>query len=40
MKWWTKLKKKFSDADNVIDFSVDVLIIMFDELHHFLFLLE
>jgi hypothetical protein len=32
MMWWTKLKKKFSDADNVIDFSVDVLIIMFDVL--------
>ena len=30
MKWWTKLKKKFSDADNIIDFSVDVLIIIFD----------
>jgi len=32
MMWWEKLKKKFSDADNVIDFSVDVLIIMFDVL--------
>jgi|TARA_Y100000766_G_C18483396_1_gene401172 hypothetical protein len=30
--WWTKLKNKFSYADNVIDFSVDVLIIMFDVL--------
>ena len=30
MMWWTKLKKKFSDADNIIDFSVDVLIIIFD----------
>ena len=32
MMWWTKLKNKFSYADNVIDFSVDVLIIMFDVL--------
>tara|TARA_R110002020_G_scaffold19196_2_gene66681 strand:- start:270 stop:479 length:210 start_codon:yes stop_codon:yes gene_type:complete len=30
--WWTKLKNKFSYADNVIDFSVDALIIMFDVL--------
>ena len=30
MKWWTKLKKKFSDADKIIAFSVDVLIIIFD----------
>lgn len=32
MMWWTKLKNKFSYADNVIDFSVDALIIMFDVL--------
>ncbi len=30
MKWWNKLKQKFKDADNIIDFSVDILIVIFD----------
>ena len=28
MKWWNKLKQKFKDADNIIDFSVDIIIVI------------
>ena len=32
MKFVKDLKQRFSDADNVIDFSVDMILLLFDVL--------